>query len=167
MRNGILLALFALFFVSYTGFSQEPFQAGQKYIQVSVEKSPTIAGGYFLSSNTALHVGFSFRANGEISSTGLGIQLGMDKYLQNKDLTPFMGGTLKFEINPVAYGGSFWEGSRITLNGYWGLNYFPFKNLSLAGRVGGELQINSPKFLEDSINLGTFTSSVEIRFYFR
>jgi hypothetical protein len=39
-------------------------------------------------------------------------------------------------------------------------------NLSLAGTIGGEIALNSPKDAGNSSNLTSFTSGLKIRFFF-
>ena len=61
------------------------------------------------------------------------------------------------------------EGIRIDgigIQGHWGLNYFILNNLSLAGAIGGELALNSPKDLDNSTELSSFTYAIKIRFFF-
>jgi len=77
-----------------------------------------------------------------------------------------VGGYVMFEINPNALETAGWEGSRISLEGHWGLNLFIFQNFAAAGTLGGELIFNSPEDRDDSTTLTSLTSSIKFRFFF-
>ena len=149
-------------------FAQDPFSVGSKYLDFEINRRPFISGGYFLQDNFALEAGVGVAFDGEINSNGLGIKLGLDKYTGSDRLSPFVGGYTRFEINPNALGQTNWKGSRITFGGHWGLNLFLLKNLSLAGSLGAEFQINAPKPEDEdsSSSFSTFTSGLKVRFFF-
>ena len=147
-------------------FAQDPLSVSSKYLDFEINRIPFISGGYFLQDNFALEAGIGVAFNGEINSNGLGIKLGLDKYTGSDRLSPFVGGYTRFEINPNALDQTFWKGSRITFGGHWGLNLFLLKNLSLAGSLGTEFQINAPKDEDSSSSFSTFTSGLKVRFFF-
>lgn len=147
-------------------FAQDPLTVDSKYINFEINQMPFISGGYFLQDNLVLEAGVGLSFDGEIKSNGFGIKLGLDKYTGNDRLTPFFGGYSRFEINPNSLEQTFWKGSRLIFGGHWGLNLFLLKNLSVAGSIGAELQLNSPKDDNSSSKLSTLTSGVKIRFFF-
>ena len=149
-------------------FAQDPLSVSSKYLDFEINRIPFISGGYFLQDNFALEAGVGVAFDGEINSNGLGIKLGLDKYTGSDRLSPFVGGYTRFEINPNALGETNWKGSRITFGGHWGLNLFLLKNLSLAGSLGAEFQINAPKPEDEdsSSSFSTFTSGLKVRFFF-
>ncbi len=145
---------------------QEYYQPNTKYVNFTIERVPLISGGYFLQPGLALEAGVGFAFNGEQDSDGLSVRLGMDKYFRNDRLSPLAGGFLRFDINPNALEETYWEGSRMIIGGHAGLQYFLLKQLALAGRIGLELKLNSPKNGADSTTFSTFTSGLSIRFFF-
>jgi hypothetical protein len=161
-----MIVILGLVLIPIFLFAQDPLSVGSKYIDFEINRMPFISGGYFLQDNFALEAGVGFAFDGEINSNGLGIKLGLDKYIGGDRLSPFVGGYSRFEINPNALGQTFWKGSRIIFGGHWGLNLFLLKNLSIAGSVGAEFQINSPKDEDSSSSFSTFTSGVKVRFFF-
>ena len=154
--------------VSIPGISagQDSLSVNSKYINFEFDRGPMISAGYFLQQGLALEAGIALAFDGEINSNGLGIRLGLDKYFTQTRLSPFAGGYVRFDINPNAFDATIWKGSRLIFGGHWGLNYFILKNLSLAGAIGGELALNSPKDLDNSSELSSFTSAIKIRFFF-
>jgi hypothetical protein len=146
--------------------AQDSLQINQKYINFEINRTPLISAGYFLQDQLALEAGIGLAFDGERDSNGLGIRLGLDKYFSSERLSPFAGGYVLFEINPDALASAGWKGSRITFGGQWGLNYFILKNLAVAGSIGGELLLNSPKDLDNSTKLTSFTSGLKFRFFF-
>ncbi len=164
VRKALLLCFLFAFPISLLG--QEYFQTNSKYVNFTIERVPLIAGGYFLQPGLALEAGVGFAFNGEQDSDGISVRLELDKYFRNTQLTPFAGGFLRFDINPNAIGETYWEGSRMIIGAHAGLQYFLLKQLALAGRLGLELKLNSPKNGNDSTAFSTFTSGLSIRFYF-
>jgi hypothetical protein len=146
--------------------AQDSLKANTKYVNFEINRVPIISGGYFLQDGLALEAGIVLAFDGEINSNGLGIKLGLDKYFSKAKLSPLAGGYVRFDINPNAFGGTSWKGSRIIFGGQWGLNYLVLDNLALAGTIGGELLLNSPKDDSNSSNLTSFTSGLKIRFFF-
>lgn len=165
MKKNVWLLIIALLFIS-NGIAQDSLLAGSKYLNFEINNTPFISGAYFLQNLLALEAGIGFSFNGESDSNGLGIRLGLDKYLQAKRLSPLLGGYVKFEINPDALQEAGWNGSRLSLEGHWGLNLFIFQNFSAAGTLGAELIFNSPKEGDDSTTLTSMTSSIKFRFFF-
>jgi hypothetical protein len=147
-------------------FAQDSLLMNQKYINFEINRTPFISAGYFLQDGLALEAGVGLAFDGEISSNGLGLRIGLDKYFGNNRLTPFAGGYVLFEINPNALSSTSWEGSRLTFGGQWGLNYFVLSNLAIAGSIGGEFLLNSPKEADNSTKLTSFTSGIKFRFFF-
>ncbi len=147
-------------------FAQDSLQMNQKYINFEINRTPFITAGYFLQDGLALEAGIGLAFDGEISSNGLGLKIGLDKYFGAARLTPFAGGYVLFEINPNALSTVNWEGSRLTFGGQWGLNYFVLDNFAIAGSIGGELLLNSPKEASNSTKLTSFTSGIKFRFFF-
>ena len=148
------------------GVTQDSLLAGDRYLNFEMNRTPFISGAYFLQNGLALEAGIGLSFNGENDSNGLGIRLGLDKYLQVSRLAPLLGGYVKFEINPDALELAGWEGSRLSLGGHWGLNLFIFRNFAAAGTLGAELIFNSPKEGDDSTTLTSMTSSIKFRFFF-
>jgi len=146
--------------------SQDSLQMNQKYINFEINRTPFITAGYFLQDGLALEAGIGLAFDGEISSNGLGLKVGLDKYFGAARLTPFAGGYVLFEINPNALSSASWEGSRLSFGGQWGLNYFILDNLAIAGSIGGELLLNSPKNDSNSSKLTSFSSGIKFRFFF-
>ena len=146
--------------------SQDSLQMNQKYINFEINRTPFITAGYFLQDGLALEAGIGLVFDGEISSNGLGLKVGLDKYFGTTRLTPFAGGYVLFEINPNALSSASWEGSRLSFGGQWGLNYFILDNLAIAGSIGGELLLNSPKDVDNSSKLTSFSSGIKFRFFF-
>lgn len=159
---GILLILCLPVFL----FAEEPLEMSSKYLGVTMNPSPIISGGYFLQKNLALEAGVGFAFSGEENANGLAIRLGLDKYLGKGHLVPFLGAFTRFDINPNAVNNADWKGSRLTLGGHWGLNYFIFEQLSVAATFGAQLQMNSPKNKNSSTNFSSFTSGIQLRFFF-
>ncbi len=159
---------FILLLIPMVALTQElnPFKTNSKYVNVEIDETPFISGGYFLQDDLSLELGMGVAFRGDVDSNGLGLRFGIDKYLSTQRLASFVGGFTKFEINPNSLGQTFWEGSRLSLGGHWGLNYFILDNLSIAGALGAELQLNSPENLESSTNFITFTSGLKVRFFF-
>jgi hypothetical protein len=147
-------------------FSQDSLLMNQKYVNFEINRTPFISAGYFLQDGLALEAGIGFAFDGEINSNGLGLRIGLDKYFGSTRLTPFAGGYVLFEINPNALSSASWEGSRLTFGGQWGLNYFVLDNLAIAGSIGGELLLNSPKDTGNSSKFTSFTSGIKFRFFF-
>jgi hypothetical protein len=145
--------------------SQPPFQANQKYLSFEINTTPYLTGGYFLQDKLALQAGVGFAFMGENNNNGFGFSLGLDLYSPGEPLTTFWGGYVKYEINPNALNETIWEGSRLSLGGHWGVNIFVVKNFAVAGTVGLEFQLNSPKDLDNSTNLTTFTSGLKARLF--
>jgi hypothetical protein len=146
--------------------SQDSLQMNQKYINFEINRTPFITAGYFLQDGLALEAGIGLAFDGEISSNGLGLKVGLDKYFGAGRLTPFAGGYVLFEINPNALSTASWKGSRLSFGGQWGLNYFIMDNLAIAGSIGGELLLNSPKDDSNSSKLTSFSSGIKFRFFF-
>ena len=165
MKKNVWLLFTALLLVS-NGVTQGYLSAGDRYLSFEMNHTPYISGAYFLQNSLALEAGVGLSFNGESDSDGLGIRLGLDKYLQVRQLSPLLGGYVKFEINPDALEQSGWQGSRLTLGGHWGLNLFIFQNFAAAGTLGAELIFNSPKQGDDSTTLTSMTSSIKFRFFF-
>jgi len=165
MKNYRWLLLTGLLFIA-NGMAQDSLSAGNKYLNFEMNSTPFLSGAYFLQDLLALEAGIGFSFNGESNSDGLGIRLGLDKYLQARRLSPLVGGYVMFEINPNALETAGWEGSRISLEGHWGLNLFIFQNFAAAGTLGGELIFNSPEDRDDSTTLTSLTSSIKFRFFF-
>jgi hypothetical protein len=165
MKN-IYLLFAALLMIPNFIMAQDSLKANTKYVNFEINRVPIISGGYFLQDGLALEAGIALAFDGEINSNGLGIKLGMDKYFSQAKLSPLAGGYVRFDINPNAFGGISWKGSRIIFGGQWGLNYLVLDNLALAGTIGGELTLNSPKDDSNSSNLSSFTSGLKIRFFF-
>jgi hypothetical protein len=157
---------FSAFLLISNGVTQDSLSAGDKYLSFEMNRTPYISGAYFLQNKLALEAGIGLSFNGESDSDGLGIRLGLDKYLQVRRLSPLVGGYVKFEINPDALEQAGWQGSRLSLGGHWGLNLFIFQNFAAAGTLGAELIFNSPKKGDDSTNLTSMTSSIKFRFFF-
>ena len=158
--------IFFIILVPLLARSQEPLQVNASYVSFEINRTPIISGGFFLQDLLAIEGGFGFAANGDIKSDGLGIRVGLDKYLTNERLAPFIGGFTQFIINPNALHQSDWKGSQLSVGGHFGLNFFVLKNLSVAGTLGGELQFNSPKDVDSSVNFTTFTSGIKVRLFF-
>jgi hypothetical protein len=165
MKKNLWLFIIPWLFIS-NGITQDSLLVGNKYLNFEINSTPFISGAYFLRDMLALEAGVGFSFNGENDSNGLGIRLGLDKYLQARRLSPFAGGYVKFEINPNALEQAGWKGSRLSLEGHWGLNLFLFQNFSAAGTLGAELIFNSPKEGDDSTTLASMTSSIKFRFFF-
>jgi len=146
--------------------AQDSLLVNQKYLNFEINRTPLISAGYFLQNRLALEAGIALAFDGERDSNGLGIRLGLDKYFGAAKLTPFAGGYVLFEINPDALSTAGWDGSRLTFGGQWGLNYFILNNLAIAGTIGGELLLNSPKDQDNSTKLTSFTSGLKFRFFF-
>jgi len=155
-------------FLVVPGFlsAQDSLQMNQKYINFEINRTPFISAGYFLQNGLALEAGIGIAFDGEISSDGLGLKIGLDKYFGATRLTPFAGGYVLFEINPNALSSASWKGSRLTFGGQWGLNYFILDNFAIAGSIGGEFLLNSPKENDNSTKLTSFTSGLKFRFFF-
>jgi hypothetical protein len=145
---------------------QNYFQSGNKYAGFEVNRSPVISGGYFFNDRSAINVGFILHANGQQKTTGFGLQLGFDRYMRFAVLTPFFGGGMKFSINPNAYGGENYKGTQFILDGHWGIHLFVIKGLAIAGKIGGEIVFDTPKNTDTTISFKTFSSGLEIRFFF-
>lgn len=165
MKRTSLMAL-VMTFLCANGFARDSLSTGDKYLNFEINRTPFISGGYFIQNRIALQAGIGFSFNGEDDSNGLGIQLGVDKYLQGGRLSPLLGGYLRFDINPNAFGEAGWEGSRVFLGGHWGLNLFLWKNFAAAGMLGVELIFNSPERGNDSTVFTSLASSVKFRFFF-
>ncbi len=157
----IFLAVFPVYLSA-----QDSLLVNQKYINFEINRTPLISAGYFLQNGLALEAGIGLAFDGERDSNGLAIRIGLDKYFGTAALTPFAGGYVLFEINPDALSSAGWNGSRLTFGGQWGLNYFILDNLAIAGTIGGELLLNSPKDLDNSTKLTSFTSGLKFRFFF-
>lgn len=157
-----ILILLIPFLVS----AQDPLQLNSKYINFEIDRIPIISAGYFLQDGLALEAGVGFAFDGGVNSNGLAIRLGLDKYLDGERLVPFIGGYTRFDINPNALRQAAGKGSRLIFGGHWGLNFFVLKKLSLAGTIGAELQLNSPKGDDSSTNFTTLTSGIRVRFFF-
>jgi hypothetical protein len=164
--KSILWIIIALAILPGFLFSQDSLRMNQKYINFEINRTPFLTAGYFLQDGLALEAGIGLAFDGEISSNGLGLKIGLDKYFGAARLTPFAGGYVLFEINPNALSTTSWEGSRLTFGGQWGLNYFILHNLAIAGSIGGELLLNSPKEESNSSKFTSFTSGIKFRFFF-
>jgi hypothetical protein len=165
MKKVIIFFLLLLILPAITN-AQDSLKANLKYINFEINRVPLISGGYFLQDGLALEAGIALAFDGESNSNGLGIKVGLDKYFSQAKLSPLAGGYVRFDINPNAFGATGWKGSRIIFGGQWGLNYMVFSNLAVAGTIGGELSLNSPKDDTNSSNLSSFTSGLKIRFFF-
>jgi hypothetical protein len=162
----IVRMIVVFIFLFYTGvMSQPPFQANQKYLSFEITTTPYLSGGYFLQDKLALEAGIGLAFMGEDNSNGFGLSLGLDMYSPGEPLTTFWGGNVKYEINPNALDEAFWEGSRLSLGGHWGVNIFVVKSFAVAGIIGLEFQLNSPKDVDNSTNLTTFTSGLKARLF--
>lgn len=148
------------------GMGQNYFQSGNKYASFEVSKSPAIRGGYFFSDRSAVNLGIILHANGQIETTGFGLQLGFDRYTRFAVLTPFFGGGISYSINPNAYDGEDYKGSQIVLDAHWGIHLFVIKGLAIAGKLGAEVIFDSPKNSDTTVSFKTFSSGLEIRFFF-
>jgi hypothetical protein len=146
--------------------AQNSLQQNSKYINFDMNRTPFVSGGFFLRNNLALEAGVGLAFNGENNSNGLGIRLGLDKFSNGDQLVPFFGGYVRFDINPNSLGDTYWKGSRLILGSHWGLNYFVIKNFGLAGTIGAELHLNSPKDGDSSTNFSSLTSGIKLRFFF-
>ena len=146
--------------------AQDSLRAGTRYLAFEIDRSPYISGGYFLQDLLALEAGVGFIFNGETDTNALGIKLELDKYFNARRLTPLAGGYARFEINPDALGDRPGEGSGVTLGGHWGLHFLILPNFSVAGTVGAELLINTPKEGDNTTTFTSFTSGLKFRFLF-
>jgi hypothetical protein len=160
------MALLFLFVLTFSGLGQNYFQGGNKYVSFEVSRSPAISGGYFFDDRSAVNMGIILHANGQKKTTGFGLQLGFDRYMRFAVLTPFFGGGVRFSINPNAYGGESYKGTQIILDGHWGIHLFVIKGLAIAGKIGGEVVFDTPKKQDTTISFKTFSSGLEIRFFF-
>jgi len=165
MRQFSLVVLIFLFVPIFL-LAQSSLPTGSKYINFEIDRTPIISGGYFLQNGLALEGGVGIAFNGEMESNGMALRVGLDKYLKQEQASPFIGGYARFDINPNALYTPGWKGSRLSLGGQLGLNFFVIKRLAIAGAVGGEIQLNSPKNRDSSINLVSFTSGVKLRYFF-
>jgi hypothetical protein len=165
MKRNIMFLAIILILPNFL-IAQDSLKADTKYINFEIDRMPIISGGYFLQDGLALEAGIALGFNGENNSNGLGLKVGLGKYFSPNKLSPLAGGYVRFDINPNAFGATGWKGSRIIFGGQWGLNYMLLSNLSLAGTIGGELALNSPKDAGNSSNLTSFTSGLKIRFFF-
>ncbi len=156
----------SLFLFLSNGWGQDSLSAGNKYVNFEIHRSPFISGGYFIQNRLALQAGIGFSFNGDDDSNGLGIQLGLDKYLQAQRLSPLLGGYVGFDINPNAFGETGWKGSRLYVGGHWGLNLFLWNHFAAAGTLGLELVFNSPKRGDDFTVFSSLASGVKFRFFF-
>ena len=159
-------AVLIILFVPILLMAQSTLPAGAKYVNFEVDRTPLISAGYFLQNGLALEAGGGVAFNGEMKSNGLALRVGLDKYLKQKQSSPFIGGYARFDINPNALYAAGWKGSRLTLGGQLGLNVFIIKQLAVAGAVGGEIQLNSPRNRDSSVNLVSFTSGIKLRYFF-
>lgn len=162
----ILFVLLVAGFLPALLTAQPATQAGNKYVELELQSSPFISGGYFLKPQLALSAGVAVAFNGELESNGFSLRLGMDRYLSTAKLTPVLGGYARFDINPNSLGSAGYKGAMFILGGYWGLNYFVLPNLAVGGNLGGEFQFNSPENADSSVNLLTITSGIRIKFFF-
>lgn len=162
----IIFAFFLLFLGWVVVLGQPQFQAEKKYLNFEINTTPFLTGGYFLRDKLALEAGIGLAFMGENETNGFGLRIGLDKYSPTEHLSPFFGGYAKFEINPNALNETFWKGSRLAFGGHWGLNYFILKNFAIAGAIGLELHLNSPKDGDNSANITTITSGLKARFFF-
>ncbi|GAB4372803.1 MAG: hypothetical protein Kow0042_16330 [Calditrichia bacterium] len=158
--------LFTLLLAAFGLQAQNPVDKDSKYVNFEIDRTPFLSGGLFIQKNLALEAGVGLALNDEIGSNGLAMRLAMEKYLSDKRLTPILGGLVRFDINPDALQLTGWEGSRLILGGYWGLNYFITSQLAAAVGLGADLQLNSPKNRDSSINFFTFTSGIKFKFFF-
>ncbi len=146
--------------------AQGPLLTGSKYINFEIDRTPMISGGYFLQNGLAIEGGVGIAFNGEMESNGMALRMGLDKYFSSEQASPFIGGYARFDINPNALYTAGWKGSRLSLGGQMGVNIFIIKRLAVAGAVGGEIQFNSPKNRDSSLNLVSFTSGIKLRYFF-
>ena len=160
------LALLCLLTLTFTGWGQNYFQSGNKYASFEVSRSPAISGGYFFNDRSAVNMGIILHANGQEKTTGFGLQVGFDRYTRFAVLTPFFGAGMKFSINPNAFGGEDYKGTQFILEGHWGIHLFVIKGLAIAGKIGGEVVFDTPKNSDTTISFKTFSSGLEIRFFF-
>ena len=160
------LILFLLIVSTQRGMGQNYFQSGNKYASFEVSKSPAIRGGYFFSDRSAINLGIILHVDGQQATTGFGLQLGFDRYTRFAVLTPFFGGGISYSINPNAFGGESYKGSQVVLDGHWGIHLFVIKGLAIAGKLGAEIIFDSPKDRDSTVSFKTFSSGLEIRFFF-
>ncbi|MFZ0390505.1 MAG: hypothetical protein WAN36_08590 [Calditrichia bacterium] len=144
-----------------------PFEEGSTYLGFEVDRSPLISGGYFLRPQLALNGAFGLALNGQQNSNGFSLKFGLDSYTNSRKIAPFVGGYTRFDINPNAFGWTAWEGSRFLIGGHWGLHLQLMDELAVSGTIGGELQLNSPEQGDNSTNLVSFRSGLNLRYYFR
>jgi hypothetical protein len=156
----ILLALISI------GFAQDSLSVNTRYLNFEISRTPFVSGGYFLQNRLALEAGIGFNFDGESGDNGLGIRLGLDHYLATSRLSPFVGGYMMFEINPNVFQETFWNGSRLIFGGQWGLNLFILDHFAVAGSLGAELILNSPKEGDNSTSFTSMTSGLKMRFFF-
>ncbi len=162
----IMFVFFLLLLDWVVVMGQAQFQAEKKYLNFEINTTPYITGGYFLRDKLALEAGIGLAFMGENETNGFGLRIGLDKYSPAEHLSTFFGGYAKFEINPNALAETFWKGSRLSFGGHWGLNYFILKNFAVAGTIGLELHLNSPKDGDNSANVTTITSGLKARLFF-
>ncbi len=160
------MSILLLFIFPILLFAKEPLDAGSKFLNFEINRATLISGGYFLQDWLVIQAGIGFAVNRETETNGFAVKLGVDQYLDAGKISPFAGGYVRFDINPDAFGETYWEGSRFVFGGHWGLTYFLLQDLSITGTIGTEFQFNSPKNMDSSTNFTTFTSGVQIRFYF-
>ncbi len=163
MRN-ILILIFMIIFFSFLP-AQDSLEVNSTYLNFEINRTPFISGGYFLQNLVALEAGVGFTLDGESNDNGLGIRLGVDRYFTQARISPFAGGYILFEINPNVFGETGWDGSRLSFGGHWGVNIFVLKNIALAGKVGLELQLNSPKEGDNSTTFTSMTSAIQLRMF--
>lgn len=161
-----LLILFFLVALAGGGMAQNYFESGNKYVSFEVNRSPVISGGYFFGDRSAINMGIVLHVNGQQETTGFGLQMGFDRYMRFAVLTPFWGGGARFSINPVAFTDEGYKGSQIILDGHWGIHLFLIKGLAIAGKLGLEVVFDSPKDNDTTVSFRTFSSGLEIRFFF-
>ncbi|MBN2364681.1 MAG: hypothetical protein EH225_00900 [Calditrichaeota bacterium] len=163
MNKIIFIACLLLFAIQLP--AQDSLEVHSRYLNFEVNKTPFISGGYFLQDLVALEAGIGFTLDGERDSNGLGIRLGVDRYFTEKRISPFAGGYILFEINPNVFGETAWKGSRLNFGGHWGVNVFVLKELAIAGKIGVELQLNSPKEGNNSTSFTSMTSGFQVRIF--
>ncbi len=165
MKKYPLILMALIFSVSVTS-AQDSLKANTRYLAIEISRMPFITGGYFLQDLLALEAGVGIIFDGESDRNGLGVRLGLDKYFGHARVAPLAGGFVMFEINPGAFQRERQQGSRLTLGGHWGLNMMLLEYFSLAGKVGAEIILASPKEGDNAATLTSFSSGIQFRFFF-
>jgi len=154
MRSFMLATALAVFILPACAAAQQTYGDGFGVGGVFLPSgSPVLLGTTKIGEDLGLEFALEIRVvdDGDISSTDLGAQIGIKKYLAGrKQFQPFMGGRFGFRHVSRKIGDVEVDDTRFGVTGYLGGEYFITRKLSVEGQIGFDLYFGS-------VELGTST----------